>query len=137
MGISRWKEINLEPAYSSGRLYSRDIPKIPVRRTSGSGAGMSLVSACGESGGAGKLSHFIEYTSLPSSVRPMGAHLSARTATPFGTSFVCAQAGDEIIKTTTNISLFMRHFHARSIPAWPIIHPCSVIRIEAARPQNV
>jgi hypothetical protein len=47
-------------AYSSGLFLSKDQPKMPLLRTSGSGAGTSRTSACGGGGGAGKLSHFIE-----------------------------------------------------------------------------
>jgi len=83
-------------AYSSGRFRSKDQPKIPVRRTSGSGAGGGATSACGGGGGTGKFSHFIEYTSLPSAVRPIGAQLSTRAVVLLGTNFVCAHAGDEI-----------------------------------------
>jgi hypothetical protein len=53
-----------EARYWSGFLLSNDIPKIPLRCTSGSAAGAlaacggDAAAACG--GGAGKLSHFIE-----------------------------------------------------------------------------
>jgi hypothetical protein len=94
-------------AYSPGRFLSYDQPKIPLRCTSGSGAGTSLVSACGGGGGgAGKFSHFIEYTSLPSSVRPIGAQLSTRAVAPLGNNFVCAHAGDAI-KRMANTSFFI------------------------------
>ena len=66
-----------------------------------------MVSACGGGGGgAGKFSHFIEYTSLPSSVRPIGAQLSTRAVAPLGNNFVCAHAGDAI-KRMANTSFFI------------------------------
>jgi hypothetical protein len=92
--------------YSSGRFRSKDKPKIPVRRTSGSGAGGGATSASRGGGGAGRFSHFIEYTSLPSAVRPMGAQWSTREVTLLGTNFVCAHAGDEI-RRIASTSLFI------------------------------
>src|SRR5258708_18819811 len=82
---------------------------MPLRCTSGSGAGTSLVSACGGGGGgggAGKFSHLIEYTSLPSSGRLIGAQLSTRAVAPLGNNFVCAHAGDAI-KRMANASFFI------------------------------
>ena len=72
---------------------------MPERCTSGSGAGGGAASACGGGAagtGTGKFSHFIEYTSLPSEVRPIGAQLSMRAAVLLGVGLVCAHAGDEI-----------------------------------------
>jgi hypothetical protein len=92
--------------YSSGRFRSYDQPKMPVRRTSGSGGGAGATSACGGGVGTGKFSHFIEYTSLPSSVRPIGAQLSTRAVVLLGTNFVCAHAGDEI-KRIARTSFFI------------------------------
>jgi hypothetical protein len=71
-----------------------------------------LISACGGGGGgAGKLSHFIEYTSLPSAVRPIGAQGSTRAVALLGNNFVCAQAGDAItgdaIRRIANTSFFI------------------------------
>jgi len=87
------------PAYSSGRFTSKDMPKSPVRRTSGCGGGGGAASACGGgagASGAGKFSHFIEYTSFPSAVRPIGAQLSTRAVAVLGAGLVCAHAGDAI-----------------------------------------
>jgi hypothetical protein len=46
---------------------------------------------------------------LPSSVRPIGAQLSARAAAPLGNGFVYAQAGDKIRRITSkDFSSFSR-----------------------------
>lgn len=107
-------------AYSSGRFRSKDHPKIPVRRTSGSGAGGGATSACGGCGGAGKFSHFIEYTNLPSAVRPMGAQLSTRAVTLLGTNLVCAHAGDEI-RRIANTSFFIG-FSRETCAIYPLLN---------------
>jgi hypothetical protein len=96
------------PAGAAGTVdpdREKDIPKIPLRCTSGSGGGAA--SACGGGGGgAGKLSHFIEYTSWPSAVRPIGAQLSTRAVAFLGVNLVCAQAGDAINRMA-NTSFFI------------------------------
>jgi hypothetical protein len=107
------KKFRSKTAYSSGRFTSKDRPKIPLRRTSGCGGGAA--SACGGSGSgaaAGKFSHFIEYTNLPSAVRPIGAQWSTRAVALLGASFVCAHAGEEI-RRIARMSFFIGFSRAK------------------------
>jgi hypothetical protein len=57
------------------------------------------------------LSHFIEYTNLPSAVRPIGAQGSTRAVALLGNNFVCAQPGEaitgEAIRRIANTSFFI------------------------------
>jgi hypothetical protein len=75
----------LSAAYSGCRR-SKDQPNSPVRPSSrgaaggGGGGAVSSNRACGGETGAGMLSHFMEYTSSPFAVLPIGAQLSTRAA---------------------------------------------------------
>jgi hypothetical protein len=77
---------------------------MPLCCGSGGGGGVAGVSfsACaGGGGGAGTFSHFIEYTSSPLAVRPIGAQLSGCAAVAFGVNLVCAKVGNDVAGEAT------------------------------------
>lgn len=113
--------------YWSGRFLSKEKPNNPVDCASGSAGraaatgggalwatGGGALAATGGSGGPGKLSHFSEYTSLPSAIRPIGAQGSARALTPLGGNLVCPHAGEENRRIA--IASFFIGFFSKNAP---------------------